>query len=538
MANKRIGTEITGPNRERFRIESRLGSGSFGEVYRAVGVTSGMLVAVKMVPAQKLEDPTTLAVRTVLNEVRADMVKINHPNVVRILHVDSGTDSKVGPYVMMEYVGGGTLHALLDRRRGESKPFTLNEAVSLMRGIALGTQAVNEHLVHRDIKPDNILLDGPADAPRPRIADFGIAKVASDPTRPETFKGIQPVWYMAPEVWRGETNTRKIDVYSAGLVFYEVLTLEHPLLSYVRDPTDWVKWREVHLSVPCPDVRAVRPEIPLSLAKLIMRMTDKSPGNRPDWDEVLAGLILQASPPKRTVALDPQLLAASRRLADERLREEHAKSAAELERQREAERHAARREEYTQSAKRLLDRCDEIVEAVNLQEASYPIRIAGDGTLSRVYALPNERELRCEMFGFSNYAARGSGSRLLGAGYIGTDGGLSANMILSGQPDDVASANWFGVEVTIHALLNGQGRLKWYKEAGLADETIKFVEFMDDDNFWRRDIPSFFGIKRADVFYGRYERVGDVYNFRTAPDVIGTFQQLLTAGLQMPKRLD
>jgi len=62
--------------------------------------------------------------------------------------------------------------------------------------------------------PDSILIEGGATGLLPKIADFGIAKFAGDPTRPETFKGIQQIWYMAPEVWRGETNTPKIDVYS------------------------------------------------------------------------------------------------------------------------------------------------------------------------------------------------------------------------------------------------------------------------------------------------------------------------------------
>src|SRR6267142_3493536 len=107
-----------------------------------------------------------------------------------------------------------------------------------MRDIAMGAQAVNEHMIHRDIKPDNILINGPADAPQPKIADFGIARIGSEYTRPETFKGIQMFWYKAPEVWRQEKNTFKIDVYSVGLVFYQILTLAHPLMQFVPQPFD------------------------------------------------------------------------------------------------------------------------------------------------------------------------------------------------------------------------------------------------------------------------------------------------------------
>ena len=176
MAKKRIGIELIGPNQELFLIKARLGSGAFGEVYKAIGTKSQMIVAIKMVPAQKLNDPHTLAVRTVLNETRIDMLKINHPNVVRVVYVDIGSDPTVGPYLMMEFVAGGNLQNMIDGRRANCQEFTLDEALSRMRSIAMGAQAVNEHMIHRDIKPDNILIAGPVDAPQPKIADFGIAE--------------------------------------------------------------------------------------------------------------------------------------------------------------------------------------------------------------------------------------------------------------------------------------------------------------------------------------------------------------------------
>jgi len=156
-----------GPALESFRIETMLGNGSFGEVYRCVGTKSGTVAAVKMVPQHKLTDPSTLSIKTVLNEARVAMLQVNHPNVVRVLHVDTGSDSGVGPYVMMEYVEGGNLQDLITRTQTDGRQLTLDEAISLMRGIALGAQAINEHLVHRDMKPDNILLDGPSAGPIP-----------------------------------------------------------------------------------------------------------------------------------------------------------------------------------------------------------------------------------------------------------------------------------------------------------------------------------------------------------------------------------
>ena len=129
MTSQRIGTQISGPDSELFRIEARLGNGSFGEVYRCIGTTSQTLAAVKMVPEHKLNDPSTLLVKTVLNEGRVAMLKVNHPNVVRVLLVDSGSDPAIGPYVIMEYVDGGNLQEFLNRMQMDGEHLPLDEAI-------------------------------------------------------------------------------------------------------------------------------------------------------------------------------------------------------------------------------------------------------------------------------------------------------------------------------------------------------------------------------------------------------------------------
>jgi serine/threonine protein kinase len=539
MTNERLGMEINGPNAERFRIEARLGNGSFGEVYKAIGLASGLAAAVKMIPHEELNDPSTLSKRTILNEVRLSMMTIDHPNVVRVLHVDEGTDTEKGPIVMMEYVEGGTLHQYLELKRSNGESLLLNEALALMRGIVLGAQAINEHLIHRDIKPDNILLEGAAPTPRPKIADFGIAKVVLEQTRPGTFKGVQHVWYMAPEVWRREKNTPRIDVYSVGLVFYEILTLNHPLLSHVSDPSDWTEWREVHLNIPCPDVRESRVDVPLSLAKLLLRMTDKSPGNRPGWDDILAGLNVPGVQPKPQTTIDPRLLAAFKSQADERFREDKARLTADLTRQQKADRDSGRREEYNKSAIRLLANFDEVIKALNQHEPSYPIQDRTNRDLSRTFLLPNERELRCEIFGYLADSPKASHYNVLGGGYVGVAGGLSMNLALFGSHDDIANSNWSAVEATANAIFYGEKRLDLYREARLSDEAIRFLEFFDHDQMWRRDCPTFFGFEDANLFYEHFvSSIGamHVYSFRARPDVIDAFNEVLKIGLLMPRK--
>ncbi|MFY9621553.1 MAG: serine/threonine-protein kinase [Pyrinomonadaceae bacterium] len=534
MARKRIGRRITGPNGEAFELKSRLGNGAFGEVFKATGVESNAYVAVKMVPPNKLNDPQALAVRTVLNETKVEMLKVDHPNVVRVLHVDAGSDASLGPYLIMEFIAGGNLQNLVDAKRSKSSQFTFEEALSLMRSIAMGAQAVNEHMIHRDIKPDNILIDNGGATPVPKLADFGLARIASEYTRAETFKGIQMFWYKAPEVWRQEKNTFKIDVYSVGLVFYQLLTLEHPLMQFVSQPYDADRWREVHLTTPCPDVRSKRADVPLNLAKLLLRMVDKSAGNRPNWDEVISDLTLKQAVAASAVQLNSHLLAAVQNQANERFRDEQNRTANALAREKEMERKQARQEEIKQSGLRMLARFDEVIAAINEHEATYPIQILGEGTLKRDYVLSNGRTLHVEIFG--GVSGKHPQNRLLAAGYIGVEGGLSANLILTGQLDDIPSALWSAMEVTVMALIYGEARLKLYREAGLSDSTIRYAEFMNGNEPWRRDSPSYFGFRTPNLLIKHFGFPGmDVYQLQTS-DLDRVFNDVLMLGIRMPRK--
>ena len=214
---------------EEFHLSDLLGKGAFGEVYLAKGKRSGRVLAVKLIPIEELEDAASRA--ALLHEADA-ATKVVHPNVVRVVHVESVGPPEVGPYLMMEYVSGGTLKKLLADQRSANSPVSMDRAKQMMTDIAQGAQAINAILVHRDIKPDNILVDGE----RLKIGDLGISKLIQERTRTHTFKGGQQIRYMAPEGWESKDNSYKLDVYSVGLVFAEILTLQHPLEAAVKGP--------------------------------------------------------------------------------------------------------------------------------------------------------------------------------------------------------------------------------------------------------------------------------------------------------------
>ncbi len=170
MPSVLIGQRITGPQNELYIITDFLGRGAFGEVYRAQGESTGAVIAVKLLPLGQLSDDTER--RALLNEVRAAQ-QINHPNVVRVLHVDEGTISGLGPYVCMEYVSGGTLARLLRAQSQAGSQIPMGRAIEMLIDIGQGVRAINERLIHRDIKPDNILIE----AKTLKIGDFGISNL-------------------------------------------------------------------------------------------------------------------------------------------------------------------------------------------------------------------------------------------------------------------------------------------------------------------------------------------------------------------------
>jgi serine/threonine protein kinase len=196
---------------QRYRVVSLLGRGGMGEVYRANDLLLGQTVALKFLPAQWTSHETTLA--RFRNEVRIAR-QVSHPNVCRVYDIGEAEGST---YLSMEYVDGEDLASLL-RRIGR---LPQDKALEIARQLCAGVAAAHDKgVVHRDLKPGNIMLDGKGQL---RITDFGLAGVAGEV---KDIRSGTPA-YMAPEQRAGQEVTACSDIYSLGMVLHEVFTGSH-----------------------------------------------------------------------------------------------------------------------------------------------------------------------------------------------------------------------------------------------------------------------------------------------------------------------
>jgi len=195
---------------DRYRILSRLGKGGMGEVYRATDLRLGQTVALKFLPEATTQDPGVLA--RFYNEVRVAR-QVTHPNVCRVFDIG---DVGGQPFISMQYVDGENLASLL-LRIGR---LPADKAVEISRKLCAGVAAAHSQgVLHRDLKPANIMIDGRGQV---LITDFGLAGLAEDFRGADIQSGTPA--YMSPEQLAGKEVTIKSDIYSLGLVMYEMFT--------------------------------------------------------------------------------------------------------------------------------------------------------------------------------------------------------------------------------------------------------------------------------------------------------------------------
>lgn len=258
----------------RYVLEEELGSGGMAEVYRARDKLLDRPVAVKILHAAYRSDSEFIS-RFHLEAKSA--ARLSHPNIVSIY--DVGTDGS-DHYIVMEYVRSKTLK---DKIREEG-PLGILTAVSIASDIANGLcHAHNNNIVHCDIKPHNILMTNDGHA---KIADFGIARAVTESTLTDSGNVVGSVHYFSPEQAQGGVITPKSDIYSLGVVMYEMLTNRLP---FTGDNAVAIAMKHIEEEPVPPNV--FREDIPPLLAALVLRTMSKNPELRPTGLELIQALI-------------------------------------------------------------------------------------------------------------------------------------------------------------------------------------------------------------------------------------------------------
>ncbi|MFQ3565450.1 MAG: protein kinase [Aggregatilineales bacterium] len=260
----------------RYRLVAQQGSGGMAVIYKAIDQALGRTVAVKILRPSLTNDPAFLA--RFRNEARS-VANLAHPNIVTV-H-DVGNDGSTH-YIVMEFVEGLDLKRIIKTEGALAVERALNLATQICAGIGFAHRA---GLVHADVKPQNILVTRDDVV---KVTDFGIAQALSD-TQPGERQAV--VWgsphYFAPEQARGEKPTPASDVYSIGIVIFEMLTGRLPYTG-----KDQQELALAHIREPVPTVTQFNPTVPESLSRIVFKTMSKEPASRYRMADQLGHILL------------------------------------------------------------------------------------------------------------------------------------------------------------------------------------------------------------------------------------------------------
>jgi serine/threonine protein kinase len=267
------GAPSVGDTFATYKIESSLGEGGMGYVFRAVG-PDGKPVALKVVKPEMARDE--IFRRRFDREARIAQ-KVIHPHVVPVL--DSGEQDGI-PFMAQELIRGGSL----EERLKTQGPLDVETAVSVCTAVSTGLDALHQAgLIHRDVKPGNILLDEQGTA---YIADFGLAKDREGSVLTKAGQTLGSMDYMAPEQIRGEEVTAATDVYALGCVMYECMCGQPPFADRQGMRILWA-----HLQEDPPDLLKKRSDLPADVGWAIVRALEKEPDKRPPTATAYAQMV-------------------------------------------------------------------------------------------------------------------------------------------------------------------------------------------------------------------------------------------------------
>jgi serine/threonine protein kinase len=259
------GLESPDADEERYRIERLLGEGGIARVYLAYEMEFDRTVALKVLREDYVEDSEVI--ERFGREARSAGRLSGHPHIVTIYARGRSRDGSY--YLAMEYVPGGTLKDLIEREG----PLPADEVVEIALQVAHALKFAHEHgIIHRDVKPQNVLLTGSGEA---KVADFGIARALEATTMTRTGSILGTPQYLSPEQALGQPANPQSDLYALGVVLYEMLTGELPF-----DAETPIGIAMKHISGELRPPRELNPEVPEQLNDITVKLLAREPEER------------------------------------------------------------------------------------------------------------------------------------------------------------------------------------------------------------------------------------------------------------------
>jgi serine/threonine-protein kinase len=266
--------DLIGRTLGKYQILARLGRGGMAEVYKAFQPSLDRYVAVKVLHSFMAEDKEFLGR---FRREAKNVAALRHPNIVQVFDFDVQDELY---YMVMEYLDGPTLRTRLEalHQRGERMP--LRDTLRIIRDVGSALAYAHAHgVVHRDVKPANVILESSG---RVILTDFGVAKMLTGTQYTQAGTVLGTPAYMSPEQGQGQPGDGRSDIYSLGVMLYEMATGRLP---YDADTPLAVVMKHVHDPLPLP--RSVLPELPESLERVILRALAKDPAQRYDRVEAM-----------------------------------------------------------------------------------------------------------------------------------------------------------------------------------------------------------------------------------------------------------
>ncbi|MBI3242249.1 MAG: SUMF1/EgtB/PvdO family nonheme iron enzyme [Chloroflexi bacterium] len=270
-----IGQTIAG----RYKIDSQLGQGGMSTVYKAADPNLRRTVAVKLIHPHLAADPEF--VRR-FEEEAAAVAQLRHPNIIQVYDFDHDGDTY---YMVLEHVQGETLQARLKALNASHTRLPLTEAARLMTAVCEAVHYAHERgMIHRDLKPANIMINQDSD---PVLMDFGVVKMLSGQQQ-QTSTGaiVGTPSYISPEQVRGERPDSRADIYSLGVVLFEMVAGRCPF-----DADSTLRLMLMHVNEPVPDIRELADDVPGALVAVVEKALAKQPEDRFQTAEEMAAAL-------------------------------------------------------------------------------------------------------------------------------------------------------------------------------------------------------------------------------------------------------